>query len=63
MANSQKTSVDRRGFLKNAAAGAAVLVTTPPLVEGQQSNGTAAVVSVARYTSPMPPSPSLAVIR
>jgi acetolactate synthase-1/2/3 large subunit len=42
MANSQKTSVDRRGFLKNAAAGAAVLVTTTPLVEGQQSNGTAA---------------------
>jgi acetolactate synthase I/II/III large subunit len=43
MAKSQKTSVGRRGFLKNAAAGAAgaaALVTTTPLVEAQaQSNG------------------------
>src|SRR5579862_164551 len=38
MAKSQKTSVGRRGFLKNAAAGAAgaaALVTTTPLVEAQ----------------------------
>jgi acetolactate synthase-1/2/3 large subunit len=40
MAKSQKTSVGRRGFLKNAAAGAAgaaALVSTP-LVEGQSQN-------------------------
>ena len=35
MAKSRKTSVGRRGFLKNAAAGAAALVTTTPLVEAQ----------------------------
>src|SRR5580700_7697960 len=41
MAKSQKTSVGRRGFLKNAAAGAAgaaALVTTTPLVEAQAPN-------------------------
>ena len=40
MAKSQKTSVGRRGFLKNAAAGAAgaaALVTTTPLVEAQSA--------------------------
>jgi len=46
MAKSQKTSVGRRGFLKNAAAGAAgaaALVSTTPLVEAQRpANGTAA---------------------
>jgi acetolactate synthase I/II/III large subunit len=43
MAKSQKTSVGRRGFLKNAAAGAAALATTTPLVEAQvQNNGTGA---------------------
>jgi acetolactate synthase-1/2/3 large subunit len=53
MAKSPKTSVGRRGFLKNAAAGAAALVTTTPLVEAQvpstpaqstqvQNNGTGA---------------------
>ncbi|HXP88462.1 MAG TPA: thiamine pyrophosphate-dependent enzyme [Bryobacteraceae bacterium] len=43
MAKSQKTSVGRRGFLKNAAAGAAALVTTTPLVEAQgQSTATGA---------------------
>jgi thiamine pyrophosphate-dependent acetolactate synthase large subunit-like protein len=39
MSKSQKTSVGRRGFLKNAAAGAAgaaALVTTSPLVDAQQ---------------------------
>lgn len=35
MAKSQKPPVGRRGFLKNAAAGAAALVTTTPLVEAQ----------------------------
>ncbi len=35
MSKSKKTSVGRRGFLKNAAAGAAALVTTTPLVEAQ----------------------------
>jgi acetolactate synthase-1/2/3 large subunit len=37
---SQKTSVGRRSFLKHAAGGAAALVTTTPVVEGQsQRNG------------------------
>src|SRR5580704_11556535 len=41
MAKSPKTSVGRRGFLKNAAAGAAALVTTTPLAEAQaQQKGT-----------------------
>lgn len=39
MAKSQKSSVGRRGFLKNAAAGAAAgaaaLVATPPILQGQ----------------------------
>jgi len=46
MAKSQKTSVGRRGFLKNAAAGAAgaaALVTTTPLAQAQaQGNAGAA---------------------
>ncbi len=40
MAKSQKTSVGRRGFLKNAAAGTAALVTTStPLVQAQNTQG------------------------
>jgi acetolactate synthase I/II/III large subunit len=43
MAKSKKTSVDRRGFLKGAAAGAAALVAKPELASAQQpvapSNG------------------------
>src|ERR1700689_5099435 len=41
MAKSKKTSVDRRGFLKGAAAGAAALVAKPQLADAQQaqSNG------------------------
>jgi acetolactate synthase I/II/III large subunit len=42
MAKSSKTSVGRRGFLKNAAgaaAGAAALVSTTPLVEAQTQSG------------------------
>jgi acetolactate synthase-1/2/3 large subunit len=59
MAKSQKNSVGRRGFLKNAAAGAAgaaALVTSSPLVEAQnpstqtQSNGT--------HTAPGAPAPT-----
>jgi len=52
MAKSQKTSVGRRGFLKNAAAGAAAgaaaLVTTTPLLEAQtgSARGAAAANSV-----------------
>ena len=37
MAKSKKSSVDRRGFLKGAAAGAAALVATPELAESQQA--------------------------
>jgi acetolactate synthase-1/2/3 large subunit len=36
MAKSQKSSVNRRGFLKGAAAGAAVLVAKPPIARAQQ---------------------------
>ena len=46
MAKSQKTSVGRRGFLKNAAAGAAgaaALVTTTPLVDAQAPSSNGAV--------------------
>src|ERR1700722_7238198 len=42
MAKSPKTSVGRRGFLKNAvagAAGAAALATSTPLVEAQSQSG------------------------
>jgi thiamine pyrophosphate-dependent acetolactate synthase large subunit-like protein len=41
MAKSKKTSVDRRGFLKGAAAGAAALVAKPQVADAQQaqSNG------------------------
>src|SRR3984893_8689136 len=43
MAKSQKTSIGRRSFLKNAAGGAAALATTTPLVEAQvQGDGTSA---------------------
>jgi thiamine pyrophosphate-dependent acetolactate synthase large subunit-like protein len=42
MAKSQKTSIGRRGFLKNTAAGAAALTTTTPLVEAQENNGAGA---------------------
>ena len=37
MAKSKKTSVDRRGFLKGAAAGAAAFVAKPQLADAQQS--------------------------
>ena len=37
MAKSKKTSVDRRGFLKGAAAGAAALVAKPELASAQQA--------------------------
>src|SRR5271156_7213642 len=39
MAKSRKTSVDRRGFLKGAAAGAAALVAKPQLADAQQAGG------------------------
>src|SRR5271163_1460444 len=42
MAKSKKTSVDRRGFLKGAAAGAAALVAKPELADAQQATGQAA---------------------
>ena len=53
MAKSKKTSVDRRGFLKGAAAGAAALVSKPQVARAQQSaqnrggNATAPVPSGA----------------
>src|ERR1700685_4328281 len=42
MAKSKKISVDRRGFLKGAAAGAAGLVARPPLAMAQQAVTSAA---------------------
>jgi acetolactate synthase I/II/III large subunit len=66
MAKSKKTSVDRRGFLKGAAAGAAAFVAKPQLADAQQSavppiqhnaNGTAAQpsqVALARETGGRP---------
>src|ERR1700682_493914 len=43
MAKSQKSSLGRRSFLKNATGGAAALATTTPLVEAQvQGDGTGA---------------------
>src|SRR5215469_15983836 len=53
MAKSPKNSLGRRGFLKNAAAGAAALATTTPLVEAQAPN-TGAVSSAGAP----PPSPT-----
>ncbi len=48
MAKSKKTSVDRRGFLKGAAAGAAALVTKPPAATAQQQQ------AQARPAAPLP---------
>jgi acetolactate synthase-1/2/3 large subunit len=39
MAKSRKSSIGRRGFLKGAAAGAAALATTTPILEAQQVGG------------------------
>ncbi|HTD44360.1 MAG TPA: twin-arginine translocation signal domain-containing protein, partial [Bryobacteraceae bacterium] len=36
---SKKASVDRRGFFKNAAAGAAALATTGPIAKAQREAG------------------------
>jgi acetolactate synthase I/II/III large subunit len=67
MAKSRKTSVDRRGFLKGAAAGAAALVAKPQLADAQEAaqqssqsrgaNGSAAEptqISLARETGGRP---------
>ncbi|MBV9771911.1 MAG: twin-arginine translocation signal domain-containing protein, partial [Bryobacterales bacterium] len=37
MAKSKKNSVDRRGFLKGAAAGAAAIAAKPQLANAQQT--------------------------
>ena len=42
MAKSKKISVDRHGFLRGAAAGAAGLVARPPIAMAQQAITTAA---------------------
>src|SRR4051794_7702748 len=67
MPSKKKGSVNRRGFLKGAAAGAAALVATPGLaqpeaqaVQAAQGRGTAATplpnaALVAAETSPPPP--------
>jgi thiamine pyrophosphate-dependent acetolactate synthase large subunit-like protein len=48
MARSKKISVDRRGFLKGAAAGAAALVAKPEAAEAQEA------AAVRRPTTPNP---------
>jgi thiamine pyrophosphate-dependent acetolactate synthase large subunit-like protein len=55
MAKSPKTSFGRRGFLKNAAAGTAALVTTTPLVEAQAPNTRAGDNGAASSTGAAPP--------
>ena len=45
MAKSRKSSIGRRGFLKGAAAGAAALATTTPIVEAQQAGGNGSATS------------------
>lgn len=50
MPKSQKSSVNRRDFLKNAAAGAAALAATPKLTEAQP-------VPASRRVPPLPMSP------
>ncbi len=63
MAKSKKTSVDRRGFLKGAAAGAAALVAKPELADAQQAAGqngqqTAQQLSPTRGANGSAPSPT-----
>ena len=55
MARSKKTSVDRRGFLKGAAAGAAALVAKPQLA-GAQEAAASKMPKIAASTA-RPPSP------
>ena len=52
MANSKKARVDRRGFLKGAAAGAAALVAKPPAARAQDAPG--------RKGAPLPSAPQVA---
>jgi hypothetical protein len=60
MAKSTKTPVDRRGFLKGAAAGAAAIVAKGPAANAQEASGRRAAPLpserlVAAETSPPPP--------
>src|ERR1700761_2990389 len=50
----KKTSIGRRGFLKNAAAGAAALAGTTPLVEAQVENAQPPRVAGPAATVPPP---------
>ncbi len=62
MAKSPKTSVGRRGFLKNAAAGAAgaaALVTTSPIAKAQRES-TAASAAATAAVAPAPTQEQLA---
>ncbi len=56
MAKSEKSSVGRRGFLKSAAAGAAVLatteITTAPIAEAQRENNSIAAAPPAGLPAP-----------
>src|SRR5207248_3180435 len=67
MAKSRKLSVDRRGFIKGAAAGAAALVAKPGVAEAQDSaprNGSARpnAVTLASETGERPPGGSARVV-
>src|SRR3984885_11618364 len=64
MAKPKKTSVDRRGFLKGAAAGAAALVAQPHLADAQQAavppNGPQPIQHNANGTAAQPTQVALA---
>jgi acetolactate synthase I/II/III large subunit len=52
VANSKKSPFDRRGFLKGAAAGAAVLVTKPPIAAAQQIRAAVPTGNAAEAATP-----------
>ena len=61
MAKPKKSGVNRRGFLKGTAVGAAALVTPVPLMQAQQAGpqpGTAALPSSAELAAETEPLPS-----
>jgi acetolactate synthase-1/2/3 large subunit len=60
MAKSKKTSVDRRGFLRGAAAGAAALATTSPAAKAQRENGATGAARAAGGPAPAPTEQQLA---
>src|SRR3984957_7143470 len=58
MSKSKKTSVDRRGFLKGAAAGAAALAAKPELANAQEAVTQSAQISPNRGANGSAPAPA-----